>query len=77
MSNRRLAVSLVILSAVATVCLADHSRPRRPTLTPQSSGTTQGLIAQGILLAIFVLGAAWVFWLSPMRARRTSEVSTA
>src|SRR5947199_2597380 len=45
MSNRRLAVSLVMLSAVATVCLADHSRPRRPTLTPQSSGTTQGLIA--------------------------------
>lgn len=45
MSNRRLAVSLAIFTAVATVSLADHSRPRRPTLTPQSSGTTQGLIA--------------------------------
>src|SRR4051812_14775488 len=53
---------------------------RLPVFVAELTGihpTTQGLIAQAVLLAIFVLGAAWVFWLSPLRARRTSEVSTA
>jgi len=46
MSTRPLAVSLMALSALATVSLAeDHSKLRQPTLTPQVSGTTQGLIA--------------------------------
>ena len=46
MSKRLVALSLMALSALATVGLAeDHSKVRRPTLTPQVSGTTQGLIA--------------------------------
>jgi high-affinity iron transporter len=51
---------------------------RLPVFVAELTGihpTTQGLIAQGVLLAIFVLGAAWVFWLAPLRARRLSEVS--
>jgi high-affinity iron transporter len=53
---------------------------RLPVFAAELTGihpTRQGLIAQAVLLAIFVLGAAWVFWLSPLRARRTTEVSTA
>jgi high-affinity iron transporter len=54
---------------------------RLPVFVAELTGihpTTQGLLAQAILLTIFVLGAAWVFWLSPLRARRrSSEVSTA
>jgi high-affinity iron transporter len=53
---------------------------RLPVFVAELTGihpTTQGLIAQAVLLAIFVLGAAWVFWLAPLRARRASEVSTA
>jgi high-affinity iron transporter len=53
---------------------------RLPVFVAELTGihpTTQGLIAQGVLLAIFVVGAAWVFWLQPLRQRRLSEVSTA
>jgi len=53
---------------------------RLPVFAAELTGihpTTQGLIAQGILLAIFALGAAWVFWLQPLRARRVSGVTTA
>jgi high-affinity iron transporter len=53
---------------------------RLPVFVAELTGihpTREGLITQVILLAIFALGAAWVFWLSPLRARRTSEVSTA
>jgi high-affinity iron transporter len=53
---------------------------RLPVFVAELTGihpTTQGLIAQAVLLAIFVLGAAWVFWLAPLRARRLSEVTTA
>jgi high-affinity iron transporter len=53
---------------------------RLPVFVAELTGihpTSQGLIAQAVLLAIFALGAAWVFWLAPMRARRTTEVSTA
>jgi high-affinity iron transporter len=53
---------------------------RLPVFVAELTGihpTRQGLVAQAILLAIFVLGAAWVFWLAPLRARRTSEVSPA
>jgi high-affinity iron transporter len=53
---------------------------RLPVFVAELTGihpTRQGLITQAVLLAIFALGAAWVFWLSPLRARRTSEVSTA
>jgi high-affinity iron transporter len=53
---------------------------RLPVFVAELTGihpTTQGLVAQAALLAIFALGAAWVFWLAPMRARRATEVSTA
>jgi high-affinity iron transporter len=53
---------------------------RLPVFAAELTGihpTTQGLIAQGVLLAIFAVGAAWVFWLQPLRARRLSEVTTA
>src|SRR4051794_6503913 len=53
---------------------------RLPVFVAELTGihpTTQGLIAQAVLLAIFLLGAAWVFWLAPLRARRLSEVTTA
>jgi high-affinity iron transporter len=53
---------------------------RLPVFVAELTGihpTTQGLIAQAVLLGIFALGAAWVFWLAPMRARRATEVSTA
>jgi high-affinity iron transporter len=53
---------------------------RLPVFVAELTGihpTRQGLITQAALLAIFIAGAAWVFWLAPLRARRTSEVSTA
>ena len=53
---------------------------RLPVFVAELTGihpTRQGLIAQAILLAVFIAGAAWVFWLAPLRARRASEVSTA
>ena len=53
---------------------------RLPVFAAELTGihpTTQGLIAQGVLLAIFALGAAWVFWLAPLRQRRVSEVTAA
>jgi high-affinity iron transporter len=53
---------------------------RLPVFAAELTGihpTTQGLIAQGVLLAIFAVGAAWVFWLAPLRQRRLSEVTTA
>ena len=53
MSRRSLAFLLIGPGAAAAVCLAgasqsfatNHAAPRQPTLTPQNSGTTQGLIA--------------------------------
>jgi high-affinity iron transporter len=53
---------------------------RLPVFVAELTGihpTRQGLIAQAVLLAIFIAGAAWVFWLAPLRSRRASEVSTA
>ena len=53
---------------------------RLPVFVAELTGihpTRQGLIAQAVLLAIFALGAAWVFWLQPLRARRMAEVTTA
>ena len=53
---------------------------RLPVFVAELTGihpTRQGLIAQAVLLAIFIAGAAWVFWLAPLRARRATEVSTA
>jgi photosystem II stability/assembly factor-like uncharacterized protein len=46
MLNRILVVSLVAAFAVATLSFAqEHSNIHQPSLTPQNSGTTQGLIS--------------------------------
>ena len=46
MSKRSLTVFLITLFALATLSFAEtHSKIHQPTLTPQNSGTTQGLIA--------------------------------
>lgn len=53
---------------------------RLPVFVAELTGihpTRQGLIAQAVLLAVFVLGAVWVFAVAPARARRRTEVSTA
>jgi high-affinity Fe2+/Pb2+ permease len=50
---------------------------RLPTFAAELTGihpTVQGLVAQASLLALFVLGAAWVFALQP-RLRRRRELS--
>ena len=38
--------------------------------------TRQGLVVQGVLLATYVLGAAWVFGIAPRR-RRALEAARA
>jgi len=46
---------------------------RLPLFVAELTGihpTTQGITAQAVLLAIYVLGAAWVFGIQPARARR-------
>jgi high-affinity iron transporter len=46
---------------------------RLPLFAAELTGihpTTQGITAQAVLLAIYVLGAAWVFGIQPARARR-------
>jgi high-affinity iron transporter len=56
---------------------------RLPVFVAELTGihpTTQGITAQAVLLAIYVLGALWVFAVQPARARRrrrAAEVSTA
>ena len=46
MSKRLLTVLLITYFALATLSFAEtHSKIHQPTLTPQNSGTTQGLIA--------------------------------
>ncbi|MDX6655767.1 MAG: high-affinity iron transporter [Solirubrobacteraceae bacterium] len=54
---------------------------RLPVFVAELTGihpTRQGLIAQAVLLVIFALGAAWVFWLQPaLTRRRSGEVSPA
>jgi high-affinity iron transporter len=46
---------------------------RLPVLVAEITGihpTVQGLVAQGVLLAVFLAGALWVFGIGPARARR-------
>jgi high-affinity iron transporter len=56
------------------------SWPRLPVFLAELTGihpTTQGLLVQGVLLAVFALGALWVFAVAPARRRRRLEASTA
>jgi high-affinity iron transporter len=53
---------------------------RLPVFVAELTGihpTTQGVAAQAVLLAIFVLGAAWVFGFSKLRRRSTAAEATA
>jgi len=54
---------------------------RLPVFAAELTGihpTVQGIVAQAVLLGIFVLGAAWVFGWAPLRRRRAvAEVSAA
>jgi hypothetical protein len=56
------------------------SWPRLPVFPAELTGihpTTQGLIIQGALLAVYVLGALRIFALQPSRRRRASGVAAA
>jgi high-affinity iron transporter len=60
----------------ATPVQADWAR--LPVLLAELTGihpTRESLIAQAVLLAIFVAGAAWVFALAPARRRRRERAS--
>jgi len=62
--------------------LAAHpvSWPRLPVFLAELTGlhpTVQGLFVQGLLLAVFVAGALWVFALQPARRRRRLEATAA
>jgi high-affinity iron transporter len=52
--------------------------PRLPVFLAELTGihpTTQGLAVQAALLAVYVLGAVWVFAWQPARRRRLAEVT--
>jgi high-affinity iron transporter len=56
------------------------SWPRLPVFVAELTGihpTVQGLVIQGALLAVFVLGALYVFAWQPARRRRVSEAAPA
>jgi hypothetical protein len=60
----------------ATPVHAGWARP--PVLVAELTGihpTQQSLITQGVLLAIFVSGAAWVFGVAPARRRRRERAA--
>jgi high-affinity iron transporter len=53
---------------------------RLPVFVAELTGihpTVQGVVAQAALLAVYLLGAAWVFALSPLRRRAMPESSAA
>jgi len=54
------------------------SSPRLPVFLAELTGvhpTTQGLIVQGVMLAVFALGALYVFAWQPARRRRPQEAA--
>jgi len=56
------------------------SWPRLPVFLAELTGlhpTVQGIVVQAVMLAVFVLGALWVFALAPARRRRRLEATTA
>ncbi len=56
------------------------SSPRLNVFVAELTGihpTKEGLIVQGVMLAVFVVGAIWVFAIEPARRRRLSEATAA
>jgi high-affinity iron transporter len=56
----------------------DH--PRLPVFLAELTGihpTSQGLLIQGVVLGLYVLGALYVFAIQPARRRRVAETATA
>jgi high-affinity iron transporter len=56
------------------------AHPRLPVFLAELTGihpTTQGLIIQGVMLGIYILGALYVFAWQPARRRRVTETATA
>jgi high-affinity iron transporter len=56
-----------------------HGWPRMPIFLSEATGyrpTVQTVTAQAILAAVYLLGALWVFVLSPMRVRRAGGTGT-
>jgi hypothetical protein len=54
------------------------SSPRLPVFLAELTGihpTTQGLVVQAVMLAVFALGAAYVFAWQPARRRRLQEAA--
>jgi high-affinity iron transporter len=68
---------------VLSVTPVNSTLVRLPVFAAELTGihpTVQGLVAQGILLAVFIAGALWVFGIGPARAKRratTTEVQAA
>ena len=61
------------LVASAFSAASPVSRPRLPVFLAELTGihpTTQGLVVQGAMLAVFLLGALYVFAWQPARKRR-------
>jgi high-affinity iron transporter len=66
------------LQAVDLIRATPTSSPRLPVFLAELTGihpTREGLIVQAALIAVFVLGALWVFVVEPARRRQVSEVS--
>ncbi len=54
--------------------------PRLPVFLAELTGihpTSEGLAVQAVMLAIFILGAAWVFGVEPARRRRRQVAEAA
>src|SRR6185295_14403056 len=68
------------LQSADVIAATPTSSPRLPVFLAELTGihpTVQGLVVQGVLLAVFTLGALWVFVVQPARKRRVSEVAPA
>jgi high-affinity iron transporter len=66
------------LQSADVIAATPVSRPRLPVFLAELTGihpTTQGLIVQGVMLAVFAFGALYVFAWQPARRRRLQEAA--
>jgi high-affinity iron transporter len=66
------------LQSADVIAATPVSSPRLPVFLAELTGvhpTTQGLIVQGVMLAVFALGALYVFAWQPARRRRLQEAA--